>query len=278
MKIIILIIASNDMVHENDLQTQFKTWISNCPRDIRVIVLRGWDNDFYKFENNVLFVPCHEEYLLILKKTILGIKYILENLDFDILIRTNVSTYYEPKKLLLELSQTRYKKDFAGGYVDRSSQKVFNARNSFEYISGTGIFLSKNVAKIVSELDPENYNNIFDDIAISHYLQKQNVQIIRLPRNNMHSTHFFIPTFHIRMKNSFNPMTASVRMKLVHDFFQSKKFYQKLCIYIKICSNEFTEYINSSESFHLYYVRNRIVINSFIKLKKQRIFQTKLQI
>jgi hypothetical protein len=272
MKIIILIIASNDVVHENDLQTQFKTWISNCPRDIRVIVLRGWENDFYKFENNVLFVPCREDYSSILTKTILGIRYILQNLDFEILIRTNVSTYYEPKKLLIELNQPRYKKDFAGGYVDRSSQKVFNTKNSFEYISGTGIFLSKNVAKIVSELDPEVYNNIFDDIAISHYLQKQNVQIIRLPRNNLHSTHFFIPTFHIRMKNSFNPMTASVRMKLVHDFFQARNINQKLHIYWKICSNEFNEYINSSESFHLYYVKNRIVINSFIKLKKQKMF------
>ena len=131
----------------------------------------------------------------------------MENLEFDVLIRTNVSTYFEPNKLLLELNQPRYKKDFAGGYIDRSSQPLLNSGKSFEYISGTGMFLSKNVAKIVTELDPENYCNVFDDIAISHFLQKKKVTILRLARNNLHSTHFFIPTFHIRMKNSFNPKT-----------------------------------------------------------------------
>ena len=278
MKVIILVIASNNLVHENDMQTQVDTWISNCPSNIRVIFLRGWENNFYQLKNNVLFVPCREEYLFILRKTILGIQFVLENLDFDVLIRTNVSTYFEPKKLILELNHPRYKSDFAGGYIDRSSQKVMNSVKSFEYISGTGIFLSKNVAKIVTELDPENYFNIFDDIAISHFLQKKNVRILRLARNNLHSTHLFIPTFHIRMKNSFNPKTAAIRMKLVHDFFQEKIFHKKLRFYLKICSNEFSEYINSSESFYLYFVKNRIVVASFIKLKIQKIFKSKLKI
>jgi hypothetical protein len=271
MKVIILVIASNDFVHENDMQTQINTWISNCPNNIRVIFLRGWDNDFYQFKNNILFVPCREEYLFILRKTILGIQFVLENLDFDILIRTNVSTYFEPKKLILELNHPRYKSDFAGGYIDRSSQRVMNSKKSFEYISGTGLFLSKKVANILTELKYENYYNIFDDIAISDFLQKKNVRILRLARNNLHSTHFFIPTFHIRMKNSFNPNSASIRMRLVHDFFQEKKFHKKLYFYLKICFNEFSECINSSESFYLYFVKNRIVVTSFFKLKIQKI-------
>jgi hypothetical protein len=274
MKVLILIIASDDVVHENDLQTQFKTWVSNCPADIRVVILRGWENDFYQFENNVLFVPCREEYLSILNKTILGIKYILENLDFDVLIRTNVSTYYQPKKLLHELNKPRYKKDFAGGYIDRSSQKFLNTKKSFEYISGTGIFLSKNIAKVVSELDPKIYKNVFDDIAISNHLKLMNVPIIRMSRNNLHSTHFFISTFHIRLKNSFNSRTASVRMKLVHDFYQAENFYQKFRIYCKISLNELSEFISSSESLYLYVLKNRIVITSFVKSKKQKIFKT----
>ena len=278
MKVIILVIASDDLVHESDMQAQIDTWISTCPDEIKVIFLRGWQNNFYQLKNNVLFVPCPEGYLMILKKTILGIQYILENLEFDVLIRTNVSTYFEPNKLLLELNQPRYKKDFAGGYIDRSSQPLMNSGKSFEYISGTGMFLSKNVAKIVTELDPENYCNVFDDIAISHFLQKKKVKILRLARNNLHSTHFFIPTFHIRMKNSFNPKTAGIRMGLVHDFFEERILHKKLRIYLKICSNEFSEYINASESFYLYFVKNRIVVISYIKLKAQKIFKTELTI
>lgn len=276
MKVIILIIASNDMVHQNDMETQIDTWINSCPSNIKVIFLRGWQNNFYQFKNNILFVPCPEEYSLILRKTLLGIEFILKNLDFDVLIRTNVSTYFEPRRLLLELSRPRYKKDFAGGYIDRSSQPLISLGKSSEYISGTGIFLSKNVAKIVTEMDPENYRDVFDDVAISHFLQKKGVKILRLARNNLHSTHFFVPTFHIRMKNSFDPKTAGIRMRLTHDFFQERILHKKLGVYLKICSNEFSEYMKSSESFHLYFVKNRIVLISYIKLKLQEIFDSKL--
>ena len=70
MKVIILVIASEDLVHESDMQTQIDTWISTCPDEIKVIFLRGWQNTFYQLKNNVLFVPCPEGYLMILKKTI----------------------------------------------------------------------------------------------------------------------------------------------------------------------------------------------------------------
>ena len=80
------------------------------------------------------------------------------------------------------------------------------------------------------------------------------------------------------MKNSFNPKTAGIRMRLVHDFFEERILHKKLRIYLKICSNEFSEYINASESFYLYFVKNRIVVISYIKLKAQKIFKTELTI
>ena len=42
MKFVILVIASDVLVHESAMQTQIDTWISTCPDEVKVIFLPGW--------------------------------------------------------------------------------------------------------------------------------------------------------------------------------------------------------------------------------------------
>jgi hypothetical protein len=204
MKILILIIASNQPEHELDLQSQKNTWVETGNDNVSVIFLRGWDEQRYQFDSGVLFVPIQETYSNILEKTILGLKYILNNIDFDVLVRSNVSTYFETNKLVKELSSPKYRGSFVGGYFDKSKNKNFYSGDSFEYISGTGIYLSKDVVIGLSKLDPNKYTGVFDDLAIYDFLRNKGFKTVRMARNNLFSTHFFIPTFNIRLKNTFN--------------------------------------------------------------------------
>lgn len=275
MKIIILIIASDDAIHEQDLKTQKNTWINNKNKNVTTLFLRGWEHKNFFLDQDTLFVPCVENYHAILDKTILGIKFVLEHFDFDIIIRSNVSTYYETNKLVTELKKSRYKQDFFGGYFDQSKQMYFNNEECREYISGTGIFLTKKVAEKIIEINPKNYLGVFDDIAISNYLKNTKFTKIRMQRNNMHSTNIFIPTYHIRMKNSFNYESASRRMILVHSFFQAKSIKAKLFAYWRISLNEAKEFRHSPESIHLYLRKNRVVFSSYFKMILSRVFPKK---
>jgi hypothetical protein len=275
MKIIILIIASTDAIHEKDLTTQKKTWIDNKHKNVRVLYLRGWEHNSFFLDQDTLFVPCEEKYNSILEKTILGIKYILENIDFDIIIRSNVSTYYETNKLVAELKKSRYKQDFFGGYFDQSKKGNLKDHKNREYISGTGIFLSKRVAEKLIEIDSKNYLGTFDDLAIFNYLKNTEFRKIRMQRNNMHSTNIFIPTYHIRMKNSFNYESASRRMILVNSFFQARSIKTKLFAYWRISLNEANEFRNSPESIRIFLRKNRVVFSSYSKLILSRIFRKK---
>ena len=270
MKILILILGSNDSEHESDLVCQKNTWISNLNNNVEVIILRGWDKDYFHFNNDTLFVPCKEDYSLILKKTIMGIKYISDNFDFDILVRTNVSTYFETHRLMMEISKPKYKASFYGGYFDKSKQKVLNYKKSFEYISGTGIFLSRDIATLVGQLPVENYLGVFDDVAISHYLNEKGISKLRIARNNLHSTHLFIPTFHIRTKNTFDSKSASRRMILIHTFFSQKSFSDKTVSIFKLYRNELKEFTNGTEKIYKFILKNRIILVSFVKLKISR--------
>jgi len=267
MKIVILIIASNDLEHENDSRCQAETWITTCEANTSIIFLRGWDKDFYYKDKNTLFVPCREEYSQILNKTILGIKYIIENIDFDILIRSNVSTYFEPQLLVKELSHPAYKGSFFGGYFDKSSQKVFGNTRSFEYISGTGIFLSKYAATELCKIKKDDYKNIHDDLAIFHFLDSKKIRRVRMARNNLHSTHIFIPTYCIRTKNSTDPESASKRMKLIHNFFQSRTIKSKIQAYLQIEANELYEFLRLPEPKYLYVFKCKVAFISFLKMK-----------
>ena len=237
--------------------------------------LRGWDEQRYQFDSGVLFVPIQETYSNILEKTILGLKYILNNIDFDVLVRSNVSTYFETNKLVKELSSPKYRGSFVGGYFDKSKDSRFYLKDSFEYISGTGIYLSKDAVQGLSNLDSKNYTGISEDLAIFDFLKSSGFKIIRMTRNNLFSTHFFIPTYNIRLKNSFNSQSASRRMQLVHNFFIARNLFLKTLAYSKIQINEIREFLSHPEHPYLYVVKNRVVLISFFKMKLNR-FKLKL--
>ncbi len=267
-KIIILIIASNDLEHERDLITQKRTWVSRCPESISVIFLRGWENNYFFLDMDTLYVPCREEYSLILTKTLLGINYLLENYDFDILIRSNVSTYFESKRLIRELNKSIYSSDFFGGYFDKTSIKYFNQKKSLEYVSGAGVFLSRAAVAKISKLNSEKYVGIADDIAISEYLNDQKeIMSIRMVRNNLHYTHLFIPTFYIRTKNSFDSNSASRRMNLIDQYFRCESKSMKIRAYFQIQKNEVSEYRMHPEGFIKFLSKNRVVFWALFKAK-----------
>ena len=269
MRIIILVIASNNSEHERDLLSQKKTWVNNCHTSVTVIYLRGWNQDYYFKNGDTIFVPCPELYSNILNKTILGLRYLLANCDFDILIRSNVSTYFETQLIVKELDKRLYKKSFFGGYFERTKDSFFLRGRGEKFISGAGIFMSRDAADELSCMDPDKYRGVPDDVAIYNFLSKTKIREITMPRNNIQITHIFIPTFYIRLKNSSNPDSVYIRMNLIHQFFQSENVRSKIKAYLNIQLNELFEIRNNSDSNYLalknflvnakYFIRQKLI-------------------
>lgn len=273
MRVIFLVIASEDPVHQNDLEIQRRTWASSMPSDSRVIWLRGSEGNTATMDGDTLFVPCKERYENILEKTILGIRYVIDNLDFDVLIRTNVSTYFDINRLTREFEKKIYLKPFVGGYIDKTKGNYFGNRRAFEYISGTGIFLSKDAAFTLSQLKLDEFRASPDDVAISHYLSAKGVRLVRMNRNNLASTHLFFPCFFTRAKSSVDSSLAGKRMVLLHEYFTSQTFLGRLRISVKIFNLEISAFLNHPEPKIRYIQRNRVVVLSFIKTKWWRLWQ-----
>ena len=273
MKIIFLVIASEDSVHESDLRTQRETWARNLPADFQMVWLRGSNREQAEFCDGTLYVACPELYGNILQKTVLGVRYLTANLEFDILIRTNVSTYFNPERLRVELSKDRYKKSFFGGYIDKTKGRYFGESGSLYYISGTGIFLSRAAAETLSSLDYRNYTGVPDDVAISHFLERTSIKRIRMTRNNLGSTHIFFPSYYIRAKSSAVSELAGLRMRLIDSYFAQNTFIRTFRAYLVIFRLEFHAFWVHPEPKIRYLQRNRIVLQSFFVAKGAQLWQ-----
>ncbi len=277
MKLIFLVIASDDPVHQSDLLTQQNTWARNLPEYSQVIWLRGHQKNTFEFDGATLKVPCMELYGNILEKTILGVRYINDNMKFDVLIRTNVSTYFNVERTLLELSKKSYSGNFFGGYIDKTKGVYFGNIGKRDYISGTGIFLSRNASEKLATLDFTKFKEAPDDVAISHFLESSGIPKVRMKRNNLSSTHIFIPTYHIRAKSSAVSTLASTRMGLIDKYFGATNVKGRLAVYIQLLAVELDAFLNHPEPKIRYLQRNRVVFYNFLVLKGGRIWRQIIQ-
>jgi len=270
MHILILIIASRNEVNEADRMSQIETWAAQNSNNVSILWLRGWDEDYCCLDGRDLYVPCKEEYNRILEKTVLGVKFILEKFDFDILIRSNVSTYFDLKSLEGELSRSRYKTDFYGGYLDKTKGSYFNGSAPYEYLSGTGIFMSRAYSQILAGLEWQDFVSIPDDVAISDFFKRRGLRRVRMKRNNLSSTHIFLPTFHTRTKSSTDSSLAGKRMFLLKRYFHTQNLLERIKIYFSIQSAELQALIDHPESIRMYLPRNRVVASNYMKIKVGR--------
>jgi hypothetical protein len=228
LRVLFVILASDDPTNERDLGMQRKTWLQTVSGDSSVVILRGHEKTGFDFDGETLRVPVPESYENILKKTILGFNWILENIDFDLMIRTNVSTYYDTRRIKDVLLRMQLDRAEFGGFVEHSNFERDENSDGETFVTGTGIYLTKNsVIKLVS-LNDSDFKGIPEDLSISRFLLNANAKMISFPRVNLHSTHIFLPGFQTRLKSSEISALASLRFRTLFRVKTQKSFPKKI--------------------------------------------------
>jgi len=179
--IILLIIASEDNKCYNEMKyiinSYCKLYKDSHNLKYFFIQLNESIPDSILVKENNIYVRGKESLIPgILKKTIESLNYINNNYDYDIVIRTNLSSFYNLDNLYRLIDTKIFdNNNIAIGY------RPFNT-----FISGTSIILSKiNALKLCDyTLYKDVYNNNRnDDVIISEILKRIGIPLISLPTN-----------------------------------------------------------------------------------------------
>jgi len=237
-KILYLAIASEDPIHKKDQQSQRDTFVQDLHSDSTIYWLHGSKYDSTFIEDSHIYVDVEEEYSNILQKTIIGIQYLIEFVDFDLIIRTNVSTYFEDAKIRKMVENIDLGKNFFGGYVESCQDYFGEGQKSFNFVSGTGIFLTKSTAKSLCKMNYQDYIGIPDDVAISHFMKKNDQKITRMRRTNFSYLHILIGTTYVRLKSSVHSNLASQRFLLLYNMRSSRNLAVMAWYFVLLHLNE----------------------------------------
>jgi hypothetical protein len=121
----------------------------------------------YNPETQILTVVGTESLIPgILEKTILGIEFCLKNLEFDVLIRSNMSTAIDYVELEKQISTIH---NPYGGHIWEFSQRKVR----FNFISGCCIVLNKDICNYLLDNKNDLIYQLPDDVAIGKLLGKK---------------------------------------------------------------------------------------------------------
>ena len=172
-KIIILILSSNNFSEYSDMYEIWKKYMNNHPKIQSFFIENNKfldENVVLNKENNTIYCKGDETYIPgILNKTIKSIDYCLNNFEFDYIYRTNLSTVVNLDKLYSYVKNNNI--NYAGN--------IYNKKDDF--VTGTGILLSKQACKKLVEDKSLIDHDIIDDVAIANKL-KEHYQMINIDR------------------------------------------------------------------------------------------------
>lgn len=154
--LIVLIISSSDVPE----YASFKDILRQCMRRSDMIYffvefVHGEQCDTI-VSNDVIQIahPTKTELVQnIFYKTVEAMKYIHQNYDYKILLRTNLSSFWNMSNLKKQVES--FDENTFGGYRPFGS-----------FVSGTSIFMGKNVVKYICDQNRE-YSEEFDDVLLS---------------------------------------------------------------------------------------------------------------
>jgi len=137
----------------------------------------------YLIEDNMLYLKGAETYLPgILEKTILAIETCLSLFaDFDYIVRTNISTVCNIFLLHRSLKNNTF--DYGGSkmltlsWIDPMSGITNDRLHGLNYISGTGIILSRKACNLLCAKQNELDKSVIDDVSIGLFFQRKGIPI-----------------------------------------------------------------------------------------------------
>lgn len=185
MKSLILAIYSNTSYYNEMLDIQRKYIHKNDCFDVYFVECREFQKEDIIVENDMIYLKGDERFLGITKKTIDALKCLFsmkKDIDYDYVIRTNVSTLINLDNLKLFLCTLPKNGIYTGGTLENlqwldykagiNEQSVVELKlQGLHYIQGTSIVFSKDVVKYILDNEHLVNHDIVDDVTFGLFVR-----------------------------------------------------------------------------------------------------------
>jgi hypothetical protein len=203
MKIVFLVISSESETYSKLESKIRETWKSNLDsKDCPVYFCYGNSLEF-SVEGDKIYCPFEENLMNIGHKTIRSLEYLLENVDFDLVYRTNSSSYIDLENMYKYLNCYSLE-NFYSGYIN------LDKKSNILFCSGSGYFLSRDVVKMVIENKNDWDHSLIDDVSMGKLLKNLGITMTqgrRLDINQIKDSGIFFnekPIENIQIDNSYH--------------------------------------------------------------------------
>lgn len=224
MKILVMVLSYNEPPFDRLMRVQKQTWadMSQPDNGVSTLFYHGTDSETDEpiwFYDGTLQAPITDKYYFMAGKFQYALQYITQNnFEYDLIFRTNSSSYVN-KKLLLEFAKTLPTEKLYAGWTFKDSEDFGG-----DCVSGAGIWLSRDTAEILmNEIDPNK--ELEEDVYIGRILRKHGITAIDDKSRFDVPTHFGIVPFdryHYRFKSGPANRIADIgNMKKLHHLLMS---------------------------------------------------------
>lgn len=152
----------------------------------------GNNNIEEKLEEDVIVLDCKDNYESLTKKTLKGIKWIIDNFpDVEYIVKTDDDVIIDNAKFQILVNEIK-KRNFdycgslhKGGYLsshhigkcdDQYLNQIQIYVPNIKYCMGGAYILSNKAAKIIASFEEyENYYSIYEDVTVGGILKSKNI-------------------------------------------------------------------------------------------------------
>jgi len=213
-KIIVLVLSSLrypwNMIENEGIK---KTWLTLKNHNIDVIFYYGGCNQNTILNNNIYsIIP--EGLMNIGYRTLEAFEYLNKKYDYDILLRTNTSSYID----LILLNQYVNEKLNNIDDLFYAGQLGYYPPGKFNFLSGCGYFLSKKMVDFILSKKMEWDHSMIDDVSLGRLMSNYNINFNYTDRYTFNTVNDIVPTnyYHYRCKINENRFNDVDIMKKIH--------------------------------------------------------------
>jgi len=183
-----------------------------------------WNLSAPKFlSNNRARFVSYEGFGGIIPTSMSAIKFGLDRYSPDFIIRTNVSSYWN-LDVLREVLVSLPKTDFYGGVPGPIPRSMTKTLQSQLYASGAGIFMSADVAHLITSNSSNLDLSIIDDLAIARFMHSQRIRVRKMSRYDLNfaeevsdlDDRTLLSSYHYRCKAGTDSRIDVSIMKTLH--------------------------------------------------------------